>query len=165
MLCPFCGKDHDKVIDSRAADGGRVIRRRRECIACGKRFTTYENIEQSTRLAVVKKDGSRIPYDRQKMLAGLEKACYKRPVSAEQMEQIVDEVEEELFRKHDRELQSVDIGRALSEKLKRVDQIAYVRFASVYKQFRDLDDFLDEVREVLEAGVQQPPEQGKLFPE
>ena len=165
MLCPFCNKDHDKVIDSRSADGGKVIRRRRECIACGKRFTTYEHIEASTRLAVVKKDGSRIPYDREKMLSGLEKACYKRPVSAQQMEQIVNEVEEELFRKHDRELQSVEIGKALSEKLKRVDQIAYVRFASVYKQFRDLDDFLEEVREVLESGTTQPPEQGKLFPE
>lgn len=165
MLCPFCGKDHDKVIDSRSAEAGKVIRRRRECIACGKRFTTYEHIEPTLRLAVVKKDGLRVPYDRQKMLTGLEKACYKRPVSAEQMEQIATEVEEELFRKHDRELQSVEIGKALAEKLKKVDQVAYVRFASVYKQFRDLDDFLDEVREVLETSqAQQPPEQGKLFP-
>jgi len=164
MLCPFCAKDHDKVIDSRSTEAGRVIRRRRECIACGKRFTTYEHIEQTVRLAVVKKDGTRVPYDRQKMLTGLERACYKRPVSAEKMQQIVEEVEEELFKKYDRELNSVDIGKALAERLKKEDQIAYVRFASVYKQFRDLDDFLDEVREVLETGQAPPPEQGRLFP-
>jgi transcriptional repressor NrdR len=164
MRCPFCGEDNDKVIDSRATDGGKVIRRRRECLKCTKRFTTYEHIEESTRLTVIKKDGSRVPYDREKMLGGLLRACYKRPVSAEQLNQLADEVEEELFRRGEREVQSIDIGRAIAQRLKALDQIAYVRFASVYKQFRDLDDLLDEVREVLESTPQpERPEQGRLF--
>jgi len=162
MQCPFCQADDDKVIDSRAADGGRVIRRRRQCVACGRRFTTYEHIEQHNRLWVIKKDGSRVPYNRQKMLAGLEKACYKRPISADQLSQVVDVVEEQLFKQYDREVEALEIGRALAEALKQVDQVAYVRFASVYKQFRDLDDFLDEVRDMLAT----PPSeegQGRLF--
>ncbi len=165
MRCPRCGQDNDKVIDSRSTDAGAAIRRRRECVACGKRFTTYETVESSIKLAVIKKDGTRVPYDRNKLMSGLEKACYKRHVSAEQMQKIIDEVEEELFKKFDREVQSIEIGKALAERLKKVDQIAYVRFASVYKQFRDLDDFLDEVREVLESNQANPPNQGKLFQE
>ncbi len=165
MRCPRCGQDNDKVIDSRSTDAGAAIRRRRECLACSKRFTTYETIESAIKLAVIKKDGTRVPYDRNKLMYGLEKACYKRPVSAEQMQRIIDEVEEELFKKFDREVQSIEIGKALAERLKKVDQIAYVRFASVYKQFRDLDDFLDEVREVLESNQANPPNQGKLFQE
>lgn len=165
MRCPRCGQDNDKVIDSRSTDAGAAIRRRRECLACSKRFTTYETIESAIKLAVIKKDGTRVPYDRNKLMSGLEKACYKRPVSAEQMQRIIDEVEEELFKKFDREVQSIEIGKALAERLKKVDQIAYVRFASVYKQFRDLDDFLDEVREVLESNQANPPNQGKLFQE
>lgn len=163
MRCPFCGDNNDKVIDSRAADTGRVIRRRRECLACRKRFTTYEHIEPSPRLSVVKKDGTRVPYDRLKMQGGLEKACYKRPVSAEIMQQIVDEVEEEIFRRDEREIDAIAIGRAVAERLKGIDQVAYVRFASVYKQFRDLDDMLDEVRELLESAQPEPPGQGRLF--
>ena len=163
MRCHFCGANDDKVVDSRAADGGRVIRRRRECLACGKRFTTYENIEPNVRLSVVKKDGTRVPYDRQKMLGGLEKACYKRPVSAQAMLQLVDEVEEELFRRNDREIEAIEIGRAIADRLRGIDQVAYVRFASVYKQFRDLDDLLDEVREVLESAQPEAPGQGRLF--
>ncbi len=164
MRCPFCGQDRDKVIDSRATDGGEAIRRRRQCLACGRRYTTRELIEENSRLVVIKKDGTRVPYDRQKVLAGVQKACYKRPVSAEALQQLVEGVEEELFRKHDREVESVEIGRAIADRLKTTDQVAYVRFASVYKQFRDLDDLLDEVREVLESTNQpDPPEQGKLF--
>ncbi|MEX2213870.1 MAG: transcriptional regulator NrdR [Phycisphaeraceae bacterium] len=164
MRCPYCSVDNDKVIDSRATDGGAAVRRRRQCVACGKRFTTYEYVERSTRLAVIKRDGSRVPYDRDKLLSGLDKACWKRPVKAEQLQKIVDEVEEEIFRTHDREVESSAIGEALAERLKRVDQVAYVRYASVYKQFRDLDDFLEEVREVLATSQPvQPPEQGKLF--
>jgi len=163
MRCPFCGDNNDKVIDSRAADTGRVIRRRRECLACRKRFTTYEHIEPSPRLSVVKKDGTRVPYDRLKIQGGLEKACYKRPVSAELMQQIVDEVEEEIFRRDEREIDAIAIGRAVAERLKGIDQVAYVRFASVYKQFRDLDDMLDEVRELLESAQPEPPGQGRLF--
>ncbi len=163
MKCPYCTEDDDKVVDSRAAEGGRSIRRRRECLRCKRRFTTYEHVETTTRLMVIKKDGSRVPYDRQKMLDGLQKACYKRQVPAERILEIVDETEEELFRKHEREVQSVEIGRMLAERLKRVDQVAYVRFASVYKEFRDLDDFLDEVREVLETSQRTLPGQGELF--
>jgi len=163
MRCPFCREDKDKVVDSRAADNGRVIRRRRQCLSCGKRFTTYEHIELNSRISVIKKDGTRVPYDRQKVLVGLQKACYKRPISAQTMVQIVDEVEEELFRRHERELQAVEIGKAVSQRLQRVDQVAYIRFASVYKQFRDLDELLDDVRDVLEADEQHAPDQGKLF--
>ncbi len=163
MRCPYCDADHDRVIDSRATDAGQAIRRRRECLSCGKRFTTYEHVEMATKLVVIKKDGSRVPFDRNKILAGLEKACYKRPVSAEAMVKIVDEVEEELMRRNEREVPALDIGRETADRLKRVDQVAYVRFASVYKQFRDLDDFLDEVRDVLETAQPEEPNQGKLF--
>jgi transcriptional repressor NrdR len=163
MRCPFCGEDQDKVIDSRATDAGRVIRRRRQCLKCNRRFTTYEHIEENTRLIVVKKDGSRVPFSRDKILGGLQKACYKRPIPAETLQKLAEEVEEEIFRGHDREVESVEIGRAIANRLKNVDQVAYVRFASVYKQFRDLDDLLDEVREVLESGQPDPPEQGRLF--
>jgi transcriptional repressor NrdR len=162
MRCPFCGEDQDKVIDSRATDAGKAIRRRRQCLRCQKRFTTYEHIEGSIRLTVIKKDGSRVPYGRDKVLQGVEKACFKRPISTEAMNHLVDEVEEEIARTHDREIASADIGRAVAERLKRLDQVAYVRFASVYKQFRDLDDFLDEVRDILENPGELPG-QGKLF--
>jgi len=164
MRCPFCGDNKDKVIDSRAADGGRVIRRRRQCRACNQRFTTYEHVENNSRLAVIKRDGTRVPYDRQKIMVGLERACYKRPVRAEQLQQLVDAVEEELFRSNEREIESIAIGRAVSDRLKRLDQVAYVRYASVYKAFRDLDDLLDEVRDVLESTPSpEPPDQGRLF--
>ena len=163
MRCPYCRENRDKVIDSRAADCGRVIRRRRQCLDCGKRFTTYEHIEANHRLWVIKKDGARVPYDRQKVLDGVQKACYKRQVSAEAILQLVEEVEEELFRLYEREVKAVDIGQAVAQRLKRLDQVAYVRFASVYKQFRDLDDLLDEVRDVLETDPSETPDQGRLF--
>ncbi len=163
MRCPYCSENRDKVIDSRGADEGRMIRRRRECLACGKRFTTYEHIEANHRLWVIKKDGARVPYDRQKVLDGVQKACYKRQVSAEAILQLVDEVEEDLFRRYEREVDAVEIGRTVSERLKRLDQVAYVRFASVYKQFRDLDDLLDEVRDVLDTDHPDAPNQGRLF--
>lgn len=163
MRCPFCQEDHDKVIDSRSTDGGRVIRRRRQCIECSKRFTTYEHVEEGARLMVVKKDGSRVPYAREKLMTGLEKACYKRPISVEALTRIVEQVEDDLFHRNQREIPSLDIGQALAERLKYVDQVAYVRFASVYKHFRDLDDLLDEVRDVLEGGDGDRPEQGQLF--
>jgi transcriptional repressor NrdR len=162
MRCPYCGKNDDKVIDSRATDAGKAIRRRRVCNDCGKRFTTYEHVEDRARLMVVKKDGNRVPYDRQKALAGLEKACYKRPVSSEQMQKLIDDVEEELSKVYDREVESVVIGRAIAERLKALDQVAYVRFASVYMQLRGLDDLLDEVRQMLDTAPSDP-RQGKLF--
>ena len=164
MRCPYCGQNDDKVIDSRSAEDARAIRRRRHCHGCGKRFTTFEHVESARRLAVIKKDGSRVPYDRTKLAAGVEKACYKRPVSAERINALVDDVEEEIFRTHEREIEAADIGRLLAEKLKHVDQVAYVRFASVYKQFRDLDDLMQEVREMIESSdPEAPPDQGKLF--
>ena len=163
MRCPFCGEDNDKVVDSRAADEGRSTRRRRHCLACRKRFTTREQVETVVRMHVIKKDGSRVPYDRRKLLYGLEKACYKRPLGTQALEQFIDEVEEELFSRNERELDATEIGRIMAERLKDFDQVAYVRFASVYKQFRDLDDLLDEVREVLETAIPDIPAQGRLF--
>jgi len=165
MHCPFCDADKDslKVIDSRTCDGGRSIRRRRECLACKKRFTTYERIEEQVRLTVVKKDGSRVPWDRNKILSGLERACYKRPVQTEDLQRVVDEVEEEIFRSHDKEAISSAIGAAVTERLRRLDQVAYVRFASVYRQFKTLDELVREARAVLDAQHYDVPGQGRLF--
>lgn len=151
------------MIDSRTCEGGRAIRRRRECLACKKRFTTYERIEEQVRLTVVKKDGTRVPWDRGKILQGLERACYKRPVEAEQLQRIVDEVEEETFRTFDKEVPSEAIGRGVVEKLRRLDQVAYVRFASVYRQFKTLDDLVAEARAVIDAQHYDVPGQGRLF--
>ena len=163
MQCPYCKKDNDKVIDSRATDAGKVIRRRRECLECAKRFTTYEHVEANTKLNVIKKDGNRVPFDREKVLKGLQQACYKRPVTAEAMLKIVDSVEEEVFAKHDREVESIEIGKAVAHRLKRVDPIAYVRYASVYKRFKDIGDLLDEVQDVIKTGKPDSPNQGTLF--
>jgi len=164
MRCPSCGEEKDKVIDSRSAEQGRVIRRRRQCLGCDRRFTTYERLEETVRLTVVKKDGSRVPYNRQKLIAGLEKACYKRPVSVEQLQQLVEDLEEELFQTYEREVRSEEIGRLLSERLKQIDQVAYVRYASVYKQFRDIEDLLEEVRDVINSGEPlDGTSQGRLF--
>jgi len=164
MRCPYCHDNDDKVIDSRSSDGGKAIRRRRQCNACEKRFTTYEHVERVARLNVVKRDGARVPYDREKLASGVQKACYKRPIPAEQMVGLIDSVEEELFRLGEREVESLDIGRKVAELLKKLDQVAYIRFASVYMQVKNIDDLLEEVREVKES--HQPPplkDQGNLF--
>jgi transcriptional repressor NrdR len=165
MRCPFCDADKDslKVIDSRTADAGRSIRRRRECLHCQKRFTTYERIEERQRLTVVKKDGRRLPWDRDKIMEGLARACFKRPVAQSELLRIVDEVEEETFKGHDREAPSSFIGQLVSEKLRRVDQVAYVRFASVYRQFKTLEELVAEARAVLDSRHFDDPDQGKLF--
>jgi transcriptional repressor NrdR len=168
MRCPFCDADKEslKVIDSRTCEGGRAIRRRRECLSCEKRFTTYERIEEQVKLTVVKKDGSRVPWDRAKIMRGLERSCYKRPVEAEALARIVDEVEEETFRGHDKEVPSSEIGRIVIEKLRRLDQVAYVRFASVYRQFKTLDELVAEARAVIEAQhYDDVPGQGRLWVE
>src|SRR5918996_1005663 len=138
MRCPFCDADKEslKVIDSRTCEGGRSIRRRRECLHCHKRFTTYERIEDPIKLIVVKKDGRRGPWDRAKILTGLERACFKRPVPDAELLRIVDEVEDEVFKTHDREVASTLVGSLVTDKLRRVDQVAYVRFASVYRRFK-----------------------------
>jgi transcriptional repressor NrdR len=165
MRCPFCDAEKDslKVIDSRSCDAGKSIRRRRECLQCGKRFTTYERVESTMRLAVIKKDGRRVPWDRNKILAGLERACFKRPVPEGELQRIVDEVEEETFKSHDREAPTSFVGRLVADKLRRLDQVAYVRFASVYRQFKTLEELVDEAKAVLDARRYDDPDQGKLF--
>jgi len=166
MRCPFCNAEKEslKVIDSRTCEGGRAIRRRRECLNCDKRFTTYERIEENSKLAVIKKDGRRVPWDRLKVLRGLERACFKRVVSDEQMHGIVDQVEEEIFKTFDREVPANHIGELVAEKLRRVDQVAYVRFASVYRQFKTLEELVEEARAVLDAKrFEDDPTQGRLF--
>src|SRR4051794_3585477 len=165
MHCPFCNADKEslKVIDSRTCEGGRSIRRRRECLNCEKRFTTYERIEDPIRLIVVKKDGRRVPWDRGRIIAGLERACFKRPVPESELLRIVDEVEEEVFKTHDREVPSTLIGQLVTDRLRRVDQVAYVRFASVYRQFKTLEELMDEARAVLDAKRFEDPSQGRLF--
>jgi transcriptional repressor NrdR len=150
VKCPFCKEDRDKVVDSRSSDAGRVIRRRRQCLACKKRFTTYEKIGESFKLYVVKKDGSRVPYDRDKVIAGLQKACYKRPVSAEDIQQIAEKVEEDIFRNFDNEVSSSFIGESVMKRLRAVDKVAYIRFASVYREFEDAGELIEEVSEVIQ---------------
>ena len=161
MRCPFCKEDHDKVIDSRASEGGRVIRRRRKCLACKRRFTTYEKIGESFKLNVIKKDGSRVPYDRDKVVSGLQKACYKRPVAADQIQEIADRVEEDVFKNFDKEVSSKFIGESVMRHLRAVDKVAYIRFASVYREFTDAGDFIDEVTEAIRQ--QDAGDQPRLF--
>ena len=149
MKCPYCKEDQDKVIDSRSTDGGRIIRRRRQCLGCSRRFTTYEKIGESFKLTVIKKDDSRVPYDRDKIISGLQKACYKRPVSAEQIQQIADRVEEDIYRNFDKEVASTFLGESVMKHLRQVDKVAYIRFASVYRQFEDAGSLIDEVSQAL----------------
>ena len=164
MRCPFCKEDKDKVVDSRSSEGGRVVRRRRLCLSCRRRFTTYERVEEAVKLTVVKKDGSRIPYDRSKIVAGIQKACYKRPISMSQMEQLAEEVEEEVFRQSGNEVTSRFIGEETIKRLRDLDKVAYVRYASVYYEFADLEQFITEAQELLEQPTEQP-DQPKLFEE
>jgi transcriptional repressor NrdR len=165
MQCPFCKTDDSRVIDTRVTDGGSVVRRRRECVQCSKRFTTYERPETGIRLLVVKKDNSRVPYERGKVLAGLQTACYKRPVSEAQLEALVDRIEEKILAQFDREVPSKVIGEQVAEGLKDVDEIAYVRFASVYREFRDLGEFIEEARGIIDSQARESPGQRKLFDE
>ena len=162
MQCPFCEaeKERLKVIDSRTCDGGKAIRRRRQCLQCGKRFTTYEKIEPNVRLSVVKKDGRRMPWDQKKVYQGLERACFKRPVAQGDLQRIVDEVEEEIFKTYDREVPTEAVGRLVMGRIRRVDQVAYVRFASVYKQFKTLEDLVEEAKAVIDARRYEDPARG-----
>ncbi|MBM3249427.1 MAG: transcriptional repressor NrdR [Candidatus Omnitrophica bacterium] len=148
MKCPYCGYKEDKVVDSRATAEESAVRRRRECLKCGKRFTTYEYVEEVS-LMVVKKDGTHEPFDRKKILSGIMKACEKRPVSIEKMEEITTQVERSIQKKSDREIPSTRIGEMVMEKLKTLDDVAYVRFASVYRQFRDVGQFMEELKDIL----------------
>jgi transcriptional repressor NrdR len=148
MRCPHCGYREDKVVDSRATQEESAIRRRRECLKCGKRFTTYEYVEEVS-LMVIKKDGRREPFDRKKMLSGIIRACEKRPVSMEKMEEIATQVERTIQKKSDREVSASKIGELVMEKLKQLDDVAYVRFASVYRQFKDVGQFMEELKGIL----------------
>ena len=149
MKCPFCGYEESKVIDSRPTDEGERIRRRRECLQCNKRFTTYEIIE-SVPILVIKKDKSREVFDRNKLLRGLMRACEKRPVAMDTLEKAVDDIEASLQNSLDREVTSLHIGELAMDKLKDIDEVAYVRFASVYRHFRDINAFMDELSELLQ---------------
>lgn len=154
MKCPYCDYFESKVIDSRPTDEGQAIRRRRECINCNKRFTTYEKIEEIP-IIIVKKDGNRQAYDRNKLLNGILKSCEKRPVSISTIEQIVDDIEKNLSNSLEKEITSVAIGEMVMNKLKNVDEVAYVRFASVYRQFKDVNSFMEELKKILDEGRNQ----------
>lgn len=149
MRCPYCSHLEDKVIDSRPTDEGSVIRRRRECLKCQSRFTTYEKVE-SLPLMVIKKDKSRQPFNREKILNGLLRACEKRPISVDDLEKLVDEIEFQLHNTLQREITSKDIGEMVMTRLKEMDEVAYVRFASVYRQFKDINTFMDELHKLLD---------------
>ena len=149
MKCPFCGNIDDKVIDSRTSKEGDAIRRRRECLKCGKRFTSYERVEDVVPM-VVKKDGRREPFDRPKILRGLEKACEKRPVSVESLEGIVDSIEKKLINLGVKEIPSTWVGEEVMSSLRELDKVAYVRFASVYRQFKDINELMNEVKTLFE---------------
>ena len=148
MKCPYCSHLEDKVIDSRPTDEGATIRRRRECLGCQKRYTTYEKVEYMP-LMVIKKDKSRQPYNREKLLNGIMRACEKRPVSIGEIDKLIDNVEARIYNTLEREVTSTEIGECLMNELRNLDEVAYVRFASVYRQFKDIDTFMDELQKII----------------
>ncbi|MGB6367931.1 MAG: transcriptional regulator NrdR [Thermoanaerobaculia bacterium] len=148
MKCPFCAQTNDRVVDSRETQNGLTVRRRRECLSCGRRFTSYERIEDIPDM-VVKRDGTRVEFDRKKLLVGLHKACEKRPVAAKSLDEIVDAVEQQLHEREDREMATTEIGTYVMTHLRQLDQVAYVRFASVYRKFEDIDEFMSELKNLL----------------
>lgn len=154
MRCPFCSENHDRVVDSRESRDGVTIRRRRECLSCGRRFTSYEQIEDIPYM-VVKHDGTREEFSRKKLLGGLLKACEKRPIPLKKLEGIVDEAEGILQDREDREITTTELGSFVMEKLRELDQVAYVRFASVYRRFEDIDAFMDVVKSLLQPGKER----------
>lgn len=160
--CPFCQHNDDKVIDSRASDGGKVVRRRRECLACQKRFTTYERVEETARLMVVKRDGTRVPFIAENVLKGIVAACGKRPIPEEKKQQIVAEVEDELYREFDREVPSRVIGEKVMTRLRNLDEVVYVRYASEYFQFHNVGEFERELKD-LQLRPKEIKDQQKLF--
>ncbi len=155
MRCPFCSHSDGKVVDSRSSKEGDSIRRRRECLKCGRRFTTYERIEEVAQM-VIKKDGRRESFDRWKIKSGLLKACEKRAISLEQVDSLIDEVERSLFNSSEHEVSTEVVGQAVMQRLKRLDEVAYVRFASVYRQFKDLNEFMTELKDLLTEPGSQP---------
>ena len=156
MICPYCGHRDDKVLETRPLRGGEAIKRRRECLACGRRFTTYEEIEQ-LRVMLVKKDGSREPFDRNKVLKGMIVACEKRPISMDTLEKITDDIERAVYDAGVREIESSQIGEMVVKALRKVDQVAYVRFASVYRQFEDVGQFKEIVDVLGKRARKRPP--------
>lgn len=149
MKCPYCGKENTRVIDSRPTDDSS-IRRRRQCDECGKRFTTYEKVE-TLPLIVVKKDNNREPYDREKIVAGIVRSCHKRPISMKQINDMVDDIEGQIFNMEEKEIPTTTIGSIVIDKLKDLDEVAYVRFASVYREFKDVNTFMDEIKKILKS--------------
>ncbi|MFW5692863.1 MAG: transcriptional regulator NrdR [Thermoguttaceae bacterium] len=156
MKCPFCKNDNDRVLDSRSSQDGFAIRRRRECLVCRERYTTFEHIEQ-TGVKIIKKDGVREPFDHAKIKQGLEKACWKRPVSDDQLEAIISAVENELEAKFEKEVESRHVGELVMRFLREVDEVAYIRFASVYRHFKDVQDFVEELRPMLDPARRHQP--------
>ncbi|HEY3320561.1 MAG TPA: transcriptional regulator NrdR [Planctomycetota bacterium] len=150
MRCPFCRADNDKVVDSRSGEDGVTIRRRRECLECKRRFTTYERVEENP-LRVIKKDGRRVPYEREKIRRGIERACSNLSVSAEQIDRTVAAVESDAFEKYEREVPSSYLGELVMRELRKINQVAYVRFASVYKEFKDVSEFMEVLQEFLKG--------------
>lgn len=148
MKCPYCGSRRDKVVDSRSANAGRTVRRRRECLKCEHRFTTYEYLEEVP-LMIIKKDSRREPFDRKKLLAGIMKACEKRPIAVEKQESLVDKIEKQIQKRYEKEVDSKEVGELVMNHLYDLDEIAYVRFASVYRQFRDVSQFMKELKKFL----------------
>ncbi len=155
MKCPFCRTDNDRVIDSRACQDGFSIRRRRQCLKCKRRYTTFERIEEST-IKVVKRDGTRVPFSREKIKHGLERACWKRPISDRDIERTVSAIENDVYTSFDLEIESRRLGELVMEHLRDLDEVAFVRFASVYRQFADAGDFVDEIRPLLAKGNNHP---------
>lgn len=149
MICPFCRVDNDRVIDSRASEVGAAIRRRRECLGCKRRFTTYERVEELS-LRVIKKDGNRVPFEREKLKRGLEKACWKRPIGEADIERCLSAIEDEVYKNYDSEVPSSELGDLVMSHLRKLDQIAYVRFASVYREFKDVREFVEELEPMLD---------------
>lgn len=160
MRCPFCKVDDDRVIDSRASNDGFAIRRRRECVACNRRYTTYERIEESP-LRVVKKDDSREPFERRKVLFGLMKACEKRPIPLQILEEVTERIENKVLENYDSEVPSAYIGELVMDELKGVDQVAYVRYASVYRDFQDITEFMQELKDMVQGRSKAPRARGK----
>ena len=149
MRCPFCRDDHDKVVDSRASVDSMTIRRRRECVGCGRRFTSYERVDTDP-IRVVKKDGRRVDFDRMKIVLGVRRACEKRPISTDKIERLISDVENDIYTHCDKEVTSRYIGQLVMKKLRDLDKVAYVRFASVYREFKDASDFVEEVKPMLD---------------
>jgi transcriptional repressor NrdR len=162
VLCPYCNTDNDKVIDSRSSDAGKVTRRRRECLGCGKRFTTYERVEATAKLMVIKRDGRRVPFDRENIIRGVSSACGKRKIPEDIKQKVADEIEEELHKQFDREVESQVIGEKLMGRLRDIDEVAWIRFASEYYKFKSVDELKKQL-ELLDGKVRDVKDQQRLF--